>query len=167
MSRDRIDASSNSGAAVSWAAGTRRIMLTAPASLFTSLIPAEIAITGAVTLTSAAWGKSYVCSGTSTDYTIVLPTAVGHAGERISIRMADALTKLVTLDGNGSETLNLALTRIQWAGESCVLLSDGANLVTVGGVSKAMGARILRSTAMASPDRGFDRHENPPRRHRL
>ena len=36
LSRDSIESSSNSGSAVSWAAGTRRIFLVAPASSFTA-----------------------------------------------------------------------------------------------------------------------------------
>lgn len=147
LSRDTILASTNTNAAVSWSAGTRRLLLVAPASLFAQLqAVTEIAITSGGTLTSTAWGQSYVCSGTTADYTVVLPTAAGHAGERIRIRMADALTKLVTLDGNASETLDGSLTRILWAGESCELRSDGTNLVKVGGVTKPFTAVLSRTT---------------------
>lgn len=106
------------------------------AALHNLELTTEIAITGGVTLST--YGKNWVCSGTSADYTVVLPTAVGHAGEYLALRMSSALTKLVTLDGNASETIDGALTRILWAGESCTLLSDGANWTKVAGKSKAM-----------------------------
>lgn len=92
----------------------------------------EVAVTAAVTLTATAFGKVHVCSGTSANYTVVLPTAVGQAGRTIGFRMSDALTKLVTLDGNGAETVNGQTTRVLHAGEVVTLQSDGANWVKVG-----------------------------------
>jgi len=87
----------------------------------------ENSITGATTLTATAFGKQHVCSGTSSDYTVGLPAASGHAGEFIKFRMAPGLTKLVTLDGNSSETIDGATTRIMWAGEAATLYCDGSN----------------------------------------
>jgi hypothetical protein len=92
----------------------------------------EVAVTGTVTLTATALGKVHVCSGTAADYTVVLPTAVGQAGRTIGFRMSDALTKLVTLDGSGTQTINGQAVRVLHSGEVVTLQSDGANWVKVG-----------------------------------
>jgi hypothetical protein len=54
--------------------------------------------------------------------------------------MAPALTKLVTLDGNASETIDGALTRIMWANESAILYCDGSTWTKIGGKSIPMVA---------------------------
>lgn len=106
----------------------------------------DVAVSGAVTLTSSAFGKMHVCSGTTADYTIILPTAVGAAGKSFGVRMSNALTKLVTLDGNAAETINGTTIRVMWAGEVAVLESDGSNWNKIGGVSLPMQVRLSRAT---------------------
>lgn len=103
--------------------------------MLSTLTAAEIAVTGAVTATIS---RMHVCSGTTADYTVTLPAAAGNTGKFIGFRMATGLTKLVTLDGDASETIDGALTRIMWAGESAILLSDGANWFKVSGKSLPM-----------------------------
>ena len=104
---------------------------------------AEISVTGA---TTATIGKMHVCSGTTGDYTLTLPAASGNAGKILGVRMSPALTKLVTVDGNASETLDGATTRIMWAEESAILLCDGSNWFKIGGKSVPMRARLSRAT---------------------
>lgn len=106
----------------------------------------EVAVTGAVTLTSSAIGKRHVCSGTSADYAVVLPTAVGFDRQTIAFRMDDALTRLVTIDGNGSQTINTALVRVMHAGETAVLESNGSNWVKLSGLSIPMLCSLHLST---------------------
>jgi hypothetical protein len=60
---------------------------------------AEVEVTGEVLLTSTAYGKMHLCSGTSANYTVELPSAVGNEGKSIAVRMSTALTKLVTING--------------------------------------------------------------------
>lgn len=105
----------------------------------------ETSITGTATL---AVSTAYVCSGSS--YTVTLPTASGNAGKMISVRMANSLTGRVTLDGNSTETINGSQTRIMWAGESAILISDGTEWLKLGGVSKPMSARMRRTTSSGS-----------------
>lgn len=107
----------------------------------------EISVTGTSTATI---GRMYVCSGTSADYTLTLPAASGNTGKIITVRMATGLTKLVTLDGNASETIDGALTRVMWAGESAILLCDGSNWFKIGGKSKPMSGRMARVAALAN-----------------
>lgn len=99
--------------------------------------PLEISITGTATATI---GRRHVCSGTSSDYTVTLPTAVGNAGRLIAFRMDTVLTRLVTLDGNGTETIDGLLTRVMWSGENCVLISDGTEWHKIGGTSRPLEA---------------------------
>lgn len=106
----------------------------------------SVSITGAITLTGAAFGKVHICSGTSADYTVALPAVSGNAGKSIHFQMASALTKLVTLDGNGAETIDGAATRIMWAKESATLFCDGVGWVKTCGKSIPMFARASLAT---------------------
>jgi len=111
--------------------------------LVSTLTSAEISIT---TTATATISRMHVISGTSASYTITLPTAVGNAGKLIGFRVATSgATKLYTLDGNSTETIDGALTRIMWAGESAILLSDGSNWFKIAGRSLPMSAAMFNS----------------------
>lgn len=109
----------------------------------------EIAVTST---TTATIGRMHLCTGTSSDYTVTLPAASGNAGKLIGFRMGTtaALTKFVTLDGNASETIDGALTRIMWSYEAAILLCDGSNWFKLAGKSVPMAASLKRTTAMAA-----------------
>lgn len=111
--------------------------------LLHALGAAEVSVTGA---TTATLGRMHACSGTTADYTVTLPTAVGNAGKFVGFRMAGGLTKRVTLDGNGSETVAGAASRVLWENEAAVLLSDGSNWVKVFYAFRPM-ACIMRLSA--------------------
>jgi hypothetical protein len=119
-------------------------------SLYLGLDATEVSISGAITLTSTAFGKIHVCSGTSADYTVGLPAVSGNAGKIISFRMSSALTKLVTLDGNASELIGDATTRIMWANETAILSCDGTAWTKLAGTSIPMKARAALATAGAA-----------------
>lgn len=98
------------------ASGTNKYL--APSDLWAMSVPLSVvSVTGATTLSSSAYGKVHICSGTTADYTVGLPTAVGHDYEVIWFLMSAALTKMVTLDGNSSETVAGAATQSFWATE--------------------------------------------------
>lgn len=101
----------------------------------------EIAVTGTVT---ATLGRMHHCTGTSANYTVTLPAASGNTGKLIGFRMGSAagLTKLVTIDGNASETIDGATTRVMWATETAILLCDGSNWHKIAGKSKPMIAAM-------------------------
>lgn len=88
-------------------------------------IGGSVAITGATTLTTSAFGKLHICTGTSADYTVTLPAVASSAGKMIAFIVSSAMTKLLTLKGNGSELIRDSNTRIMWAGESATLYCDG------------------------------------------
>lgn len=71
----------------------------------------EVAITGAVTLDSTAFGKMHLISGTSADYTITLFTpATDDLGKIVGFRVSNAGTKIYTLDANSTQTIDGQLT---------------------------------------------------------
>lgn len=96
------------------------------------LTAAEISIT---TTATATIGRMHVCTGTTANYTVTLPAVSGNTGKFLGVRMSSALTKLVTLDGDASETIDGALTRVMWANESAILFCDGSTWTKVGGKS--------------------------------
>ena len=98
-----------------------------------------VSVTTAANLTI---GKHHVCYGTTADYTVTLPAVSGNAGKLLSVEMSGTLTKLVTLDGNASETIDGATTRVMWAWETAVLLCDGTQWTKVGGKSIPMSGEI-------------------------
>lgn len=123
-----------------------------PAALSGAFLPfdaTEVSVTAAATLTSSAFGKMHVCSGTTADYTVGLPAVAGNAGKVIHFRMAAGLTKLVTLDGDGAETIDGSASRIMWAGETATLFCDGTAWTKLWGKSIPMRATILRAAAQA------------------
>ena len=116
----------------------------------------SITITGAAqagnnstfTLTGAAAGTLTVATASLTAeiagasvtiknaYTLTLPTAVGHSGLRYHFIKTDANYKLITLDGNGTETFNyenstgapvLTYGRLNTYCAEVTIVSDNAN----------------------------------------
>lgn len=122
----------------------------------------EVSITGATTLTSSAFNKMHLCSGTSADYTVTLPAASGNAGKVIGFRMANALTKLVTLDGNGSETIDGITTRILWSQESAILQCDGTGWTKVTGRTRPMRCLLRSNVAQSIPNNDLTSASNIP-----
>jgi len=82
-------------------------------------------VSGATTLTTSNFGQMIFVSGGG--YTITLPTAVGNTGGLIYFQFTNSVSSLITLDPNGSETIDGSLTQLFWAKESCVIISDGSN----------------------------------------
>lgn len=69
-----------------------------------------------------------LCDCTSNAITINLPAAASHTGRVYEIKKIDATGNVVTIDGNGSETIDGALTiQISFQYESVTLVSDGTN----------------------------------------
>jgi hypothetical protein len=99
----------------------------------------ENSITGTAT---AVIGRLNVCSGTSANYTVTLPAVSGNSGKYIGFRMAAGLTKLVTLEGDGTETIDGATTRVMWAGETALLYCDGSTWTKMAGKTLTLAGAI-------------------------
>lgn len=76
---------------------------------------------------TAAWGDLYLCDTGA--YTIDLPTASGNTGKLISIICDCAPTVVLTIDPNGSETINGKTTLVLVKGDRIDIMSDGTNVV--------------------------------------
>ncbi len=114
-------------------------------------LASEVAISGAISLDASAFGRMHVCGGTTADYTVTLPPVAGNAGKVLGVRIAGACTKLVTLDGAGSEAIDGAATRVLWAGESAVLLCDGAGWVKIAGKTIPMMCKLSANATQSIP----------------
>jgi hypothetical protein len=116
----------------------------------------DVSVTGAVTLTSSAFGKMHVCTGTSADYTVTLPSPSGNTGRMIAFRMSASLTKFVTLS-TPSGAIDGVSTRVMWAQETAILYCDGTNWTKVSGKSRPLmasgenGAGVTVSNATVTP----------------
>lgn len=91
--------------------------------MIATLVNTEAAsLTSNTTLTSAAYGH-IISLNPSSSITIGLPAVSAHAGESIQFVVLPGApgTATVTLDGNGSESVAGALTRVLHNGESCQL----------------------------------------------
>ncbi|OGT57692.1 MAG: hypothetical protein A3E01_02840 [Gammaproteobacteria bacterium RIFCSPHIGHO2_12_FULL_63_22] len=92
--------------------------------MLATLINADVSITGATTLTSSAFGKRHVCTGSS-DYTITLPAVSSNDQKAIEFIFNQNAGVLITIDGNGSETIGTNLTRSYIPDESAVMQVGG------------------------------------------
>lgn len=103
-------------------------------------------ITGTASLDATDFGKLFVCSGTTSDYTVTLPTAASNTGKSIAFKGSSALTKLITIDGFSTETIDGASNIVLWAGEVLVVMSDGTNWIIVSWKKNPMVASCQATT---------------------
>lgn len=116
------------------------------------LTAAEISIT---TTATATIGRMHVCSGTTSNYAVTLPAVSGNTGKFIGFRMAPGLTKFVTIDGDGTEEIDGALSRVMWANETCELFCDGSAWTKVAGKSIPFFVEVTRSTTLTTTNGAF------------
>jgi hypothetical protein len=82
--------------------------------------------TAAYTATSAE--DVILCSASGGAWTLTLPAAALHSGRHYAIKKTDSSTNAITIDGNGSETIDGALTvALSMQYEALTLVSDGSN----------------------------------------
>jgi hypothetical protein len=128
LTRDTVIASSNAGALVTLAAGTKDVFVT---SDFDRPINS---ISGGTTLAIADLGNLVSFTGTSSA-TINLPavsTVPPGAGFQIANAGTLANGAIITLDPNGSETLNGATTAVIAPGETATIWRVGSAWVVAG-----------------------------------
>lgn len=108
-------------------AATQSDIDAAVTTLETSMLTTtKVLVTGTTTLDATAFGKWHVCSGTSADYTITLPTAVGNEGKMILFKGnpdVAIFSKVITLDGAGTEKIGVDLTRLISTGGYATLIA--------------------------------------------
>lgn len=69
-----------------------------------------------------------LADGTSAGFTVNLYTAVGNTGRVITIKKTDSTFNVITIDGNGSETIDgSTTTTLNTQNEAIDMVSDGTN----------------------------------------
>jgi hypothetical protein len=140
-----------SGDATQVASGAVTIAALAVTAAKTANITAG-SITGTVTVAATDRGKSMVCTGTTSDYTVtLLPTGSDFtAGDEIEFRMASALTKLVTLDAGVGGTIDGVRTRVMWADEVALLRYLGSQVwVKIAGKTIPHNCKVTATSQQA------------------
>lgn len=88
--------------------------------------PAVASKTAAYTAT--ALDDLILCDATSGAFTVTLPKAADNNGKELTVKKTDASANAVTLDGNGSETIDGAATvALSSRYASRTIRSDGTN----------------------------------------
>jgi hypothetical protein len=78
--------------------------------------------------TATAADEYILCDASGGAFTITLPTAVGINGKLFTIKKTDSSGNAVTVDGDGSETIDGALTKLISAPyDAMKIISDNAN----------------------------------------
>lgn len=81
---------------------------------------------------TAAWGEVVQCDPTGGGFTVNLPTGFGYGGRQIIIKNASASTNTITIEPDGSETIDgAANTTITTARGTVRITSDGTNLLII------------------------------------
>jgi hypothetical protein len=76
--------------------------------------------------TSGSPKDLYLCDATSGAITADLPAAASHSGRVVTVKKTDASGNAVTLDGNSSETIDGATTKVLASQYDCAsIVSDG------------------------------------------
>jgi hypothetical protein len=124
-----------------------------PVPLFASVL----AKTSAYTTTAADRGRLIDC--TSGTFTVTL-LDVATAGAGFVQAIKNSGTGFITVDADGSETIDGALTLILAPGDSALLLCSGSAWTTLGRVARAQGsARVLGADCKnnaSTPNTQFD-----------
>jgi len=84
-------------------------------------------------LTATSTHGTILCDATSGSITINLPATSGITGRRFTIKKIDASVNTITIDGNASETIDGATTKVlsaQWA--HVTITNDGSNWFIIG-----------------------------------
>lgn len=87
-------------------------------------------VTGAVTLDATY--EVVLADATSGAFTVTLPAAATNEGRDYTVKKVDSSANAVTVDGNGSETIDGETTQviaIQW--DAAHIVSDGSNWLII------------------------------------
>ena len=108
-----------------WSVVAKTITATAAANLGQTTLTK----TAAYTVTTSDFGALVDCDATSAAFTVTLPTASSAGdGFEITVKKTDSSENAITVDGDGSETIDGATTiSIATQYQSAVLRSDGSN----------------------------------------
>ncbi len=121
-------------------------VLTAKCDLLAPLHAAAIAVSANATATIS---RVHYLSGAGC--TLTLPGVSGNTGKLLGIHVSPAATGLFTIDG-AADTIDGQTTRIMWAGESAILLCDGAGWFKIAGKSIPMIGKAQNNKSLGAYD---------------
>ena len=132
LSRDIVEASSNSEAKVSWSAGTKTVIATPSAALLDTAVKAKTANYTVLLddFNDVITGDSSAISPAT--LTVTLPTvASARVGFRLTVKNIGS-SGTVIVDGNGAETIDGDATKtLSLQYDTIVLICDGSNWLSV------------------------------------
>ena len=115
------------GAGASTVATAANIATHAALMLNPAVHPTPVA-TKTTTYTASSTDSLILADATSAAFVITLPTAVGITGKVYDIQKIDSSVNTVTIDGNGTETINGDLTQtMSYQYDSITIISDNTN----------------------------------------
>lgn len=146
LSRDTILASSNSGSAVNFSAGTKDVFVTYPASA--GQLPYTFNNqTSAYTVVASDLGKVINC--TTGTFTVSL-TSAATLGSGFNCWVWNSGAGTITIDPASSETIDGSATVSLTANQTTQIVSNGSNWYTIG-KSTTIPTALLGITDSASP----------------
>lgn len=146
LSRDTILASSNSGSAVNFSAGTKDVFVTYPASA--GQLPYTFNNqTSAYTVVASDLGKVINC--TTGTFTVSL-TSAATLGSGFNCWVWNSGAGTITIDPASSETIDGSATVSLAANQTTQIVSNGSNWYTIG-KSTTIPTALLGITNSASP----------------
>lgn len=84
-------------------------------------------VSKSATFTASLAEHAYLCNASGGAFTANLPTAVGNAGKEFVFKKTDSSANAITLDPNGSETINGdATVLLENQHETAIVYSDGS-----------------------------------------
>ncbi len=137
VTRAKTYRSTNSDAAVNWAAGTKVVFTFDPHNLWGG----QIAKTA--NYTAAQEDRTILCDATGGAFTISLPAAADYQGKQFVIVKTDSSGNAITIDPNASETINGSSTAsLASQFDALTVESDGSNWLKVGDPAGSSDAGI-------------------------
>lgn len=114
-------------------------------------VSAVVSVTTTTTLTSSAFGKLHLISGTAANYTVTLPTPVGNTGAIIALSVDNSTnaTRLYTIS-SPSGNVGRDTSLVMWSHEQLVIRSDGTDWVIVSARQIPFVGTLTRTTNQTS-----------------
>lgn len=107
LSRTTVITSSNSNALVDFASGTRNVFVALPSAYYGT----DNIVTKTTTYTATLLDRTILCDATGGAFTVTLPAAAASKNLKLTIKKIDSSLNAITIDGNGSETIDGVTTQ--------------------------------------------------------
>ncbi len=104
------------------------VIFISASSGFLNALAGKSIVTVTSTYTATSSDSTILCDGTSAGFTVSLPAAASNVGLSLNIKKINANGNVITIDGNGSETIDGSLTAQISVTNTCLRMqSDGSN----------------------------------------